>query len=160
LEQQAGQIVELLKTKGLRVTPQRYAIYANLLSRNDHPTVERLLVDLNESVPTSSQATIYSALQVLRDAGLVREVLLEEGICRYDANMAAHHHFRCRCCGGIEDISWQQLSNINFQGLRPGLHIDSYEVIVHGTCDRCIPAKNPPHWVDANEFEILQQSGQ
>lgn len=131
-------VVETLKGKGLRVTPQRCAVYANLLSRTDHPTVEQLLRDLNESFPISSQATVYSSLQALQDAGLVREVLLEEGVSRYDANTTPHHHFRCRTCGSIEDIGWAALPPLSLAGLRPGLKAEGYEVTVHGVCDRCI----------------------
>ncbi|MGK7874769.1 MAG: Fur family transcriptional regulator [Xenococcaceae cyanobacterium] len=139
MQQQANQIVQILKSKRLRVTPQRFAVYANLLSRTDHPTAEQILNDLNRDAPTSSQATVYSSLQALRDVGLVREVLLEEGVCRYDANVEAHHHFRCRTCGAIEDIAWEQFQGVNFQNLRPGLTVDDYEITVHGLCDRCQP---------------------
>jgi len=130
-------VIETLKVKGLRVTPQRCAVYANLLGRTDHPTVEQLLRDLNESFPISSQATVYSSLQALQNAGLVREVLLEEGVSRYDANTTPHHHFRCRACGSIEDIGWAALSPLSLDGLRPGLRAEGYEVTVHGVCDRC-----------------------
>jgi Fur family transcriptional regulator, peroxide stress response regulator len=130
-------VVETLKDKGLRVTPQRCAVYANLLSRTDHPTVEQLLRDLNQSFPISSQATVYSSLQALQNAGLVREVLLEEGVSRYDANVTPHHHFRCRCCGSIEDISWSTLPPLSLLGLRPGLKVEGYEVTVNGVCDHC-----------------------
>jgi Fur family transcriptional regulator, peroxide stress response regulator len=130
-------VVETLKDKGLRVTPQRCAVYANLLSRTDHPTVEQLLRDLNQSFPISSQATVYSSLQALQNAGLVREVLLEEGVSRYDANVTPHHHFRCRCCGSIEDIGWSALPPLSLLGLRPGLKAEGYEVTVNGVCDRC-----------------------
>jgi Fur family transcriptional regulator, peroxide stress response regulator len=130
-------VVETLKDKGLRVTPQRCAVYANLLRRTDHPTVEQLLRDLNQSFPISSQATVYSSLQALQNAGLVREVLLEEGVSRYDANVTPHHHFRCRCCGSIEDISWSALPPLSLLGLRSGLKVEGYEVTVNGVCDRC-----------------------
>jgi Fur family transcriptional regulator, peroxide stress response regulator len=130
-------VVETLKVKGLRVTPQRCAVYANLLSRADHPTVEQLLRDLNQSFPISSQATVYSSLQALQDAGLVREVLFDEGVSRYDANVTPHHHFRCRSCGSIEDIDWSALPLLSLEALRPGLKAEGYEVTVHGTCDRC-----------------------
>jgi len=137
MQQQADRIVQTLKSKGLRVTPQRFAVYANLLARTDHPTAEQILNDLNQNAPTSSQATVYISLQTLRDAGLVREVLLEQGVCRYDANVIPHHHFRCQCCGEIEDIAWNQLQGIELQRLRPGLKVDGYEVTVYGICDRC-----------------------
>jgi Fur family transcriptional regulator, peroxide stress response regulator len=131
------QIVQTLKTKGLRVTPQRFAVYANLLARMDHPTADDILHDLNQDAPTSSQATVYSSLQALRDVGLVREVLLEEGVCRYDANVHPHHHFRCQCCGTIEDVAWEQVPGLTFNHLRPGLQVTGYEVTLYGTCDRC-----------------------
>ncbi len=130
-------VVEILKSKGLRVTPQRFAVYANLLSRNDHPTVEQILLDLNKDAPMSSQATVYSALQALREAGLAQEVLLEEGVSRYDANVDPHHHFRCRCCGAIEDIPWNTFEYVDLSKLRAGLQAERYEVTVKGVCDRC-----------------------
>jgi Fur family peroxide stress response transcriptional regulator len=46
---------------------------------------------------------------------LVREVLLFEGVCCYDANVASHHHFRCNKCGNIEDIDWQQVEGISLK---------------------------------------------
>jgi Fur family transcriptional regulator, peroxide stress response regulator len=134
-------IVQILKAKGLRVTPQRFAVYANLLSRTDHPTVEQILADLNQDAPISSQATIYSSLQALRTAGLIREVLLEAGVSRYDAKVEAHHHFQCQQCGSIEDIGWDTLPVVEFDGLRSGLQAQSYEVTIRGCCDRC----DPPH---------------
>jgi Fur family transcriptional regulator, peroxide stress response regulator len=137
MQHHTEQIIQTLKTKGLRVTPQRFAVYANLLQRGDHPTVEQLLLDLNQDAPTSSQSTVYSSLQALCDVGLVREVLLEEGVCRYDANVAPHHHFRCCQCGTIEDIAWDQLPDLRFGHLRSGLRVDAYEVTLHGSCEQC-----------------------
>ena len=129
--------VRTLREKGLRVTPQRCAVYSNLLARDDHPTVEQLLRDLNQTFPISSQATVYTSLQSLRTAGLVREVLLEEGVSRYDANIEPHHHFRCRCCGLIRDIAWSELPPLSLSGLQTNLKAETYEVTVYGVCDRC-----------------------
>jgi Fur family transcriptional regulator, peroxide stress response regulator len=137
LQSSTDEIVKTLKAKGLRVTPQRFAVYANLLSRTDHPTVEQLLVDLNQHCPISSQATIYSSLQALRMTGLIREVLLEAGVSRYDAKVEPHHHFHCQECGSIEDIGWDALPIVEFDRLRVGLQAHTYEITVRGCCDRC-----------------------
>lgn len=137
LQPSTDAIVQTLKAQGLRVTPQRFAVYANLLSRNDHPTVEQILMDLNQNCPVSSQATVYSSLQALHRAGLIREVLLEAGISRYDAKVEPHHHFHCRECGSIEDIRWDALPVVNFDRLRVGLQAHTYEIIVRGYCDQC-----------------------
>ncbi|MGF1571245.1 MAG: Fur family transcriptional regulator [Nodosilinea sp.] len=137
MQPHADEIVRTLKSRGLRVTPQRFAVYANLLGRSDHPTAEAILGDLNQMAPTSSQATVYSSLQALREVDLVREVLLEEGVCRYDANVAPHHHFRCRACGAISDIPWEHLASLDLQTLSPRWRVEGYEVTVQGVCNEC-----------------------
>ncbi len=131
------EIEQLMRAKGLRITPQRFAVYANLLSRTDHPTVEQILTEVNKNLPISSKATIYTALSVLREVGLVREVLLEEGVTRYDANVEPHHHFYCQTCGAIHDLDWKTFSTIQLNQLPEGMTAESYEVTVRGTCHNC-----------------------
>ncbi|MEO0406134.1 MAG: Fur family transcriptional regulator [Cyanobacteria bacterium P01_A01_bin.135] len=126
-----------LKARGLRVTPQRYAIYASLKSRSDHPTAELLMEDINQHFPTSSQATVYNSLQTLCDVGLVREVLLEHGVARYDANVQPHHHCICRQCGRISDLSWSTFPDLSLAEIDAPFHPEGYEVTVTGLCDRC-----------------------
>jgi Fur family transcriptional regulator, peroxide stress response regulator len=130
-------IVQILKDRGLRVTPQRFAVYRNLLDRDDHPTVDRLLLDLNAQGPVSSQATVYSALQALQAVGLIREVRIEAGIGRYDANVHPHHHFCCNNCGSIEDLPWQTFAELDLQKIKPELQAQTYEVVVRGLCADC-----------------------
>lgn len=137
MSQQTEEIVQTLKAKRLRVTPQRFAVYANLLARTDHPTAEQIMNDLNQDAPISSQATIYNSLQALREAGLIREVSLGESVCRYDANLDLHHHFRCQVCGAIEDVPWDVFQEIDASRLRSGLQVDKVEVTIHGVCGTC-----------------------
>ncbi|MEM1425838.1 MAG: Fur family transcriptional regulator [Cyanobacteria bacterium P01_H01_bin.130] len=129
--------VETLRSKGLRVTPQRVAVYDNLLGRTDHPTVDEIMLDLNKGLPISSKATVYSTLSSLREAGLVREILLEEGVTRYDSNVSRHHHFRCSSCGAIIDIPWDALKVQIDDRLLGGHQVISHEVTVHGICSNC-----------------------
>ena len=131
------EIEDQMRAKGLRITPQRFAVYANLLRRTDHPTVEDILTEVNRDLPISSKATVYSALSVLREVGLVREVLLEEGITRYDANVSPHHHFYCQTCGAIQDLDWQTFSTLQLDRLPAGIEVESYEVTVRGQGDCC-----------------------
>ncbi|KKI98693.1 Fur family transcriptional regulator [Prochlorothrix hollandica] len=144
MKQLKDTVIATLKSKGLRVTPQRYAVYVNLLERTDHPAVDQLLQDLNQDFPISSQATIYSSLQALRSAGLVREVLLEEGVSRYDANVEPHHHFCCRGCGAIHDIAWNTFQTLDLTGLSPHLRPENYEVTVQGWCADCQDLPSAP----------------
>lgn len=134
---QEQSIKKVMKSKGLRITPQRFAVYANLLSRCDHPTVEQILEDINQEIPISSKASVYSALSVLRSCGLVQEVLLEEGVTRFDANVEPHHHFICESCGQIQDLDWQMFNDIPKNLFDHDLQVKTYEVIVKGTCKNC-----------------------
>lgn len=131
------QISQQMKQKGLRITPQRFAVYANLLSRHDHPTVDDILTEINREIPIASKASVYSALTVLRSVGLVREVLLDEGVTRYDAKVEPHHHFVCECCGQIQDLEWNVFQNLQINPLPTGFRVNAYEITVKGRCDRC-----------------------
>jgi len=130
-------IQQRIKEKGLRITPQRYAVYANLLARCDHPTVEQILIEVNQDLPIASKASVYSALTVLREVGLVREILLDEGITRYDGRIDPHHHFVCVNCGSILDLEWDNFKDLPLQNLPTGIKGTSYEITVKGTCDKC-----------------------
>ncbi|MEI6429075.1 MAG: Fur family transcriptional regulator [Pseudanabaena sp. ELA607] len=144
----SSQIQAKFREKGLRPTPQRYAVYANLLERYDHPTVEQILHDISQVFPMSSRATVYNTLTVLREQGLVREVLLQEGVTRYDANIASHHHFVCTQCGSIHDLPWQAFpqmpapETLDLGAIAPNLQPETYEVIVRGS--RCPNCANSP----------------
>jgi Fur family transcriptional regulator, peroxide stress response regulator len=133
----APDIRKIMKQEGLRITPQRFAVYANLLGRADHPTVEQILEDVNADLPIASKASIYSALTVLREVNLVREVLLDEGVTRYDANVNPHHHFVCRDCGVIQDLPWQAFSCFDLSQFSAEVLAESYEVTVKGLCATC-----------------------
>jgi len=130
-------ITETMKAKGLRITPQRFSVYANLLGRYDHPTVDQIWGDLNQEFSMSSKATVYSTLTALKEVGLVREVLLEDGISRFDANVQEHHHFFCLQCKAIEDLAWEVFRPPLVNLLRSGLKVTAYESTIYGLCDRC-----------------------
>lgn len=131
-------IRDRLKTRGLRITPQRFAVYGNLLDRTDHPTVDQILDAINEELPIASKASVYTALTVLREVGLVREVLLDEGVTRYDANVQPHHHFVCETCGAIVDLPWDLLGDrLDLSKIPPALDVTSYELTVRGHCGGC-----------------------
>lgn len=133
----ADSIALELKAKGLRITPQRYAVYASLKTRTDHPTAEQLLDAINRHFPTSSQATVYNSLQTLCQVGLVREVLLEHGVARYDANIQPHHHCMCRQCGRISDLPWSTFDTLDLDQVDTSFHPEGYEVTVRGVCVAC-----------------------
>lgn len=66
-----------LHGKKLKFTPERAAILDAALKRDGLFSADELVAELAGS--GASRATVYRTLQHLRDAGIVRSVLLEEG---------------------------------------------------------------------------------
>ena len=99
-----GAIDAELRSRGLRCTSARRLILGALRETYDHPTVEELSSSLSEQGNGVSVATIYQNLNRLADVGLVTRFLDSQGLLRFDANLAHHHHMLCTACGRVADI--------------------------------------------------------
>ena len=138
MKMDAEAIRRSLESSGLRCTPQRYAVMAFLLERNEHPTAAEIFEAVNRVDPRSSRATTYNNLRDLVQAGLVREVAVEGRAARFDAKGLRHHHFICDRCGNVDDIDWYDVSKPASGSLGKRILRDS-ELIFRGLCTKCAP---------------------
>lgn len=93
-----------LKAQGLRLTPQRVAVVRELVSREDHPSVEQLHASILRDFPTTSLATVYKTIHLLKELGEVLELGFGELGSRYDGRRPhPHPHLICTRCGTITD---------------------------------------------------------
>ena len=81
------QTAEILKEKGLKVTPQRIAIYNMLKNTKEHPSAEGIYKALEQDNPTMSLATVYKTLDSFESVQLVQQLNVGEGYARYDAEI-------------------------------------------------------------------------
>jgi len=127
--------VRKCKEIGLKITPQRLAVYEVLLKSYNHPTVEEIYEEVKKMYPYVSLATVYRTLETLEKIGLVKRVCFWGNSARYDANICEHHHLICEKCGRIEDIDLEQKLAIpeSLQGFKT----DSYSVNIYGLCPNC-----------------------
>ena len=95
------EILELLKERKLKATPQRLAIL-NFLNSHTHPTIEEIYEEIKKVFPSISLATIYKNINTLKDVGMIME-LNPGGRLRYDININPHFHGICINCGKIID---------------------------------------------------------
>lgn len=126
-----------LREAELRLTPQRFAVLEYLTRAAGHPTAEQVGAALNRRFPQASRATVYNTLNALREAGLVREVRLADGVARYESNVEAHHHFVCRECGRLEDVPAAALAAAPPAELEGGHAVEGFEVVFRGLCASC-----------------------
>jgi Fur family peroxide stress response transcriptional regulator len=136
-------LIKNLKEAGLRVTPQRLAIYESLVRSDAHPTALALYVKLKCQLPSLSQATVYNTLQVLAARGLIQEVgEVGDGAVRYDGNPAPHANVVCTGCQDVKDVFDISLDSITEQvRARSGFDIQDLRITYYGLCLRCQSAQ-------------------
>lgn len=102
---------EQLKQRGLKVTPQRVAIYEAVAELHNHPTAENIIEYIKTNHPNISVGTVYKVLDSLVENNLLLKVKNEKDIMRYDAVLEHHHHLYCAETDRIEDFEDPQLDH-------------------------------------------------
>lgn len=126
------------KSKNLKLTPQRIAVYQMLKGTKCHPSAEKIYNSIKDQYPTMSLATVYKTLKTLAEVGLIQEINVGEGNFRYDANALNHPHIACINCGRVDDIENEDLSYLN-ESIKPhtDYQIISNKVYFYGICTEC-----------------------
>lgn len=103
---------EKLQERGLKVTPQRVAIYEAIVKLNNHPTAENIIDYIKINHPNISVGTVYKVLDSLVENELLRKVKTDKDIMRYDAVLSNHHHLYCAETDRIEDYEDDKLNQL------------------------------------------------
>jgi len=103
---------EQLKQKGLKITPQRTAIYEAIVKLKNHPTVENIIDYFKKIHPNISVGTIYKVLDSFVDHNLLKKVKSDKGGMRYDAVLTHHHHLYSSTTDRIEDYKDDELDEL------------------------------------------------
>ncbi len=101
-----------LKSKGLKVTPQRMAVLEAVDVLHDHPTAEDVGRFIRKKYPNIATGTIYKTLDTLAEKDILKRVKTDNGLLRYDAIRDMHHHLYCLQTDRIEDYYDTELTEI------------------------------------------------
>ena len=93
-------------------TIQRTSILQALAQDRTHPRARELYRKVKRRIPNISLATVYRNLSLLRDQGLIQEIVLDKDATRWDGNIAPHGHFYCLRCRSLEDLEVPELTDI------------------------------------------------
>jgi O-6-methylguanine DNA methyltransferase len=123
----------LLRSNGLRSTPQRRAI----LDVFGGGAVEHLAADevharASRTMPDLSRGTVYATLAEFTELGLLGAIGAAEPV-RYEVNVERHDHFRCRLCLRLFDVDL----GLPQPERRDGFLIERIEVRAEGICEEC-----------------------
>lgn len=130
-----------LKRKGLRKTPERYAILDNVFDMNEHFFIESLLSRMERGSFHVSRATLYNTMQLLQEAGLVCRHQFENQAPQYErvipSATGSHHHLICRSCGKVKEIKDPELLKLLQSRRYRTFHPEFLTLYVYGTCSMC-----------------------
>jgi Fur family transcriptional regulator, stress-responsive regulator len=124
-----------LRAQGLRVTPQRRAILAAFTgTATEHLSADEVHARAAAAVPEIGRGTVYAALAELTELGLLAAVGNPEPV-RYETNVDAHQHFRCRACLRLYDVALDAPPAAALK--RRGFLVEHTTVIAEGICADC-----------------------
>jgi len=131
-------LTDALRERGLRVTPQRLAIARALRELDGHVTAETVFGHVSAQMPGVSLPTVYAALELLQQLGVIRRVATEGGTVVWDARVADHHHAVCRSCGKIVDVDAAlDRAKVVAAAQAAGFAVDDAQLVVRGLCADC-----------------------
>jgi len=130
--------VELLREHGVTVTAQRVAVLS-AVSRLPHSTADEVGEAARREIGSISRQSVYDALGVLVDAGLVRRIQPIGSAARYEDRVGDnHHHVICRGCGALADVDCAVGSAPCLTASDDrGFVIDEADVAYWGWCPDC-----------------------
>ena len=134
---------KLCRSRGIRVTAQRFAVYKALAEDLAHPTAESVYARVSKRLPGLSFATIYRTLQFFENEKLIRKVSSPGAIGRFDANKRPHQHLVCRVCGSLEDISIPELHSAAIPNVS-GFTVEELDIRLVGRCQACSSSQSKP----------------
>ena len=138
-------IADVLRTRGLKVTPQRLAVHRVVAASVGHPDAEEVWAAVRLEQPTISLRTVYEVLHTLADLGEIRELDLATGSSRFDPTTSDHHHLVCSECGAVADVFIDGPPAEVPSEQRQGFTVHTHEVTFRGLCATCsTPACSTP----------------
>jgi Fe2+ or Zn2+ uptake regulation protein len=132
------ELTEEFHAKGLKVTPQRQAIFRVLNESTVHPTAESIYAQVSADMPTISLRTVYQTLNDLAAMGELHAVVVGTGSTRFDPNLDAHHHLVCEGCGRIVDVPAAKARvAVPTTAADEDFEVRTTEIVFRGRCAEC-----------------------
>jgi Fur family peroxide stress response transcriptional regulator len=134
------QMLSKLRDHDFRITPQRMAVLRVLAASEGHPTVETIYEKIRAEFPTTSLATIYKTVSLLKEINEVLELGFADGSNRYDGNKPfPHPHVICTKCKKIIDPDLSSLKDLTKEvAEETGFQIITHRLDFFGICRDCL----------------------
>jgi Fur family peroxide stress response transcriptional regulator len=134
-----AEIIQKLRKKGSRLTPQRLAVLKTLVSDSSHPSVEDVYAAVRRDFPMTSLATVYKTISLMKEMDEVKEVRGGDRAVRYDGSASPPHaHVLCLKCSQVVDFDYPALDALpKVVENDLGFKVQRYSVEIFGLCPEC-----------------------
>lgn len=129
---------EKFRHSGYTLTSQRRAVLDVLKDFKGHPSAEEVYLAVKKRNPKVALGTVYQALSVLEEIGLIEAKRWSETPVRYDLNTEPHHDIRCTKCGAVAEIP-----GVEFEDFAPRIRgntpyrVTNASLVIEGVCPAC-----------------------
>ncbi|MHC4426018.1 MAG: Fur family transcriptional regulator [Planctomycetota bacterium] len=138
LDKRTRWFTSLCRESGLRVTPQRIAIYRELIETHEHPSAETLYEKVRQVFPSISLDTVSRTLLTLNEIGAAFTVEGSGDAKRFDGGLEKHQHFKCVKCKRVIDFRHKPFDNIKVPpDIDERFTVLRKTVYLEGICDLC-----------------------
>jgi Fur family transcriptional regulator, ferric uptake regulator len=131
-------VLDLLRSRGLRMTPQRRAIVAEVMAAEGHISPAVVARRVQERVPGVNPSTVYRTLDVLEDLGVLSHAHLESGPEYHRSTDGQHVHLTCSRCGAQDSLSLREAERLKeLIAKHHGFSPDLTHFAISGLCAEC-----------------------
>jgi Fur family ferric uptake transcriptional regulator len=138
-------IDELIRSHGLRRTPQRQATLEAVAQAAGHATAEEIVKRVRRKLPAVSPSTVYRTLASLEEVGILCHAHLGHTASVYHVGTAGlHQHLVCEKCGALQEVE-DALTGPFARALKKrfGFRANFTHFAVLGLCARCARTGRP-----------------
>jgi len=138
-QKRVEEMLSKLKSRDFRITPQRLAVLKILAASEGHPSVDAIYQEVKALFPTTSLATVYKTVSLLKELNEVLELGFPDGSNRYDGyNPVPHPHAICMTCKKIMDPERMNIDALSEEMSRKtGYKIFHHRLDFFGLCPDC-----------------------
>lgn len=133
-----GAVIEALRARGLRMTPQRLAIVSEIMAIEGHISPQEVAQRVRTRVPGVNDSTVYRTIELLEELGYLAHAHLGAGPEYHHVGEHDHVHLVCERCGAQDELGAGETEPLRrLIRAHNGFLPDFTHFAVSGLCARC-----------------------
>jgi Fur family transcriptional regulator, ferric uptake regulator len=136
-----SEVMGQLRSRGLRMTPQRRAIVSEVMRTQGHISPTAIARKVQGEMPGVNASTVYRTLTLLEEVGVLQHSHLEAGAEYHRTDEAQHVHLTCARCGRDDALSIREADKLGaLINAHHGFVADLTHFAITGLCADCAAA--------------------